>query len=75
MKLATKRRPAAGFTLIELLISLAVMVIVLIGVLALFDLNTNSPRPFLGKEPHLPIHHLELKPVCLWESPGVDERD
>jgi prepilin-type N-terminal cleavage/methylation domain-containing protein len=44
MKLATKRRPAAGFTLIELLISLAVMVIVLIGVLALFDLNTKLAR-------------------------------
>lgn len=44
MKLATKRLPTAGFTLIELLISLAVMVIVLIGVLALFDLNTKLAR-------------------------------
>ena len=35
---------AAGFTLVELLVTLAILVVVIVGVLALFDLNTRVAR-------------------------------
>lgn len=41
---ARSRRPAAGFSIFELVVALAVTVLVLVGVLTLFDLNTKMAR-------------------------------
>lgn len=41
---SARSRPNAGFTLVEMIITLAILVVVLLGVLALFDLNSRIAR-------------------------------